>query len=91
MCIDILPVNDAIEQWWATFFTTAGRKNVGIFVAGRTHNTSHGAHNIHSYYFFSYGAWRAAQELLVSHVRPAGRRLPTPAIEQRRQGEINVK
>ena len=36
-------------------FTTAGRKRVVIFVAGRTHSSSKGISNIHPYHFYSSG------------------------------------
>ena len=45
-----------LGQWWATFLPCiAGSKYVVIFIAGRTHNSSQGTHNIHPYHFFSSG------------------------------------
>ena len=65
-----------LQQWWATFFTTASRKRVAISVAGRTNNSSKGAHNIHPYYFFSSRGLAGC-----TRMQPVDRRSPTPALQ----------
>ena len=47
-------------------FTTTGQKTVAIFVAGHTHNSNKGTHNIDPY-FSPLATWRAALELFAGH------------------------
>ena len=63
--------------------TTAGRKSCD-FLSRATpiigYNSSKGIHNIHPFYTFLLGDWRAAQDLLAGRMRHADRMVAHPCL-----------
>ena len=86
------------------FYTSGGqpfyhrRPRVVMSVAGRGlkkssdvcrgQRYSKGTHNIYLFKFFAFGG--LAQELLAGHMRPVGRRLPTPVLHTHTQLQVDI-